>query len=368
MLDSLALALGFAQEAANQVAVGCAIWREKQWFSAAAGETRTIFDLASVTKPMTALACVASGMDLSRTLACWLPELGKSSAAHTTLEELLSHRSGLEAHVKLYEPLLRGEHLECDLSKPHNVYAQAANRMQKGPGPYPAVYSDLGYMLAGHCLARNAQTEDAGAAIEVLVSAPLNLLPPAADAAAAAATSGVLATARTLGEKAKSAAPTEDVPFRGGVIRGIVHDENAWALTGTGGSGHAGIFGNIEGVLALGQDILNAEAGRGSKVLGASAQNVVRHMIAKRPQGTLLMGFDGKSATGSSAGEKMGPRTFGHLGFTGTSLWMDPDAQVIAVMLSNRVYPTRDSAAIKTARPRVHDALFDAAKGLSNAQ
>jgi CubicO group peptidase (beta-lactamase class C family) len=71
----------------------------------------------------------------------------------------------------------------------------------------------------------------------------------------------------------------------------------------------------------------------------------------------LRAGFDGKSAEGSSAGIVCGPRTFGHLGFTGTSLWIDPDAEIVAVLLTNRVHPARDNVKIREARPAAHDAL-----------
>jgi CubicO group peptidase (beta-lactamase class C family) len=81
--------------------------------------------------------------------------------------------------------------------------------------------------------------------------------------------------------------------------------------------------------------------------------------VRPRAGGTLRAGFDGKSeGGGSTAGERAGPRTFGHLGFTGTSLWIDPDAEAVAVLLTNRVHPTRDNGAIRAARPLAHDALF----------
>jgi CubicO group peptidase (beta-lactamase class C family) len=84
-------------------------------------------------------------------------------------------------------------------------------------------------------------------------------------------------------------------------------------------------------------------------------------LIRERPGGTLRAGFDGKSPEGSSAGARLGPASFGHLGFTGTSLWIDPEARVVVSLLSNRVCPTREHLAIRRARPWVHDALFDAA-------
>jgi CubicO group peptidase (beta-lactamase class C family) len=83
--------------------------------------------------------------------------------------------------------------------------------------------------------------------------------------------------------------------------------------------------------------------------------------VRERAGGTLRAGFDGKSESGSSAGSHLGSRSFGHLGFTGTSLWMDPDAQVVVALLTNRVFPSRDHLAIREARPWAHDSLFDRA-------
>ena len=148
-------------------------------------------------------------------------------------------------------------------------------------------------------------------------------------------------------------APTETVAWRGGAVVGAVHDENAWALTGRGGSGHAGIFGTIDAVLAFGAAAL--------EVFDAPD---FAWMTRERPGGTLRAGFDGKSPDASSAGERMGPRSFGHLGFTGTSLWIDPDARTVVALLTNRVCPSRENVGIRTARPWAHDALYERALSL----
>jgi serine-type D-Ala-D-Ala carboxypeptidase len=90
--------------------------------------------------------------------------------------------------------------------------------------------------------------------------------------------------------------------------------------------------------------------------------------VRARPGGSLRAGFDGKSdepGVRSSAGERAGPRTFGHLGFTGTSLWIDPDADAVVALLSNRVHPSRENVAIRALRPIVHDALFALAGALA---
>ena len=141
-------------------------------------------------------------------------------------------------------------------------------------------------------------------------------------------------------------APTEVVPFRGGVVRGAVHDENAWAIAGDAACGHAGLFGAADDVLALGVALVEILAGERATFLEATA---LRAAIAPWPGGSHVLGFDTRSGETPSSGRRFGPHTFGHLGFTGTSLWIDPDAQLVGVLLTNRVHPTRDHVAIRAA-------------------
>ena len=322
--------------------------RGEGWRIEIGGDVDTPFDLASLTKPMTAIAIARAGIDRHAPLARYLPELRGTASEDAPIEMLLAHRAGLEAHVALYEPLLRGEAID-----PAKLLRDASNARRGdayGARPrdgFAPIYSDVGYILAGAALARACGTIDAGAAIEKLVVAPLGL-------------TGSLGTARDLEARGidvvRCAAPTEVVDWRGGAVRGRVHDENAWALTGAGGSGHAGMFGTVSAVIALGCAFLDALSGDDAR-LGGDAQ-ALEWLVAERPGGTLRAGFDGKSGEGSSAGARSGMRTFGHLGFTGTSVWIDPDARAVVALLTNRVYPTRENTTIRAARPIAHDALF----------
>ena len=148
--------------------------------------------------------------------------------------------------------------------------------------------------------------------------------------------------------------------WRGGAVRGAVHDENAWALGGDAACGHAGLFGDARSVLDLGLAVLDALAGRLPSFLDPED---LAPLIRDRPGGSLLAGFDRRSGPTPLSGSRFGPRTFGHLGFTGTSLWIDPDAELVGVLLTNRVHPTRATDAIRRARPAVYDALADAMLG-----
>lgn len=269
-----------------------------------------------------------------------MPEARGTPSEHAPLELLLAHRAGLEAHRTFFEPLRSGtgggviDAAAC-------LREAASARRPDARGELPAegfapLYSDLGYLLVGVALARAVGARDAGEAIARLVLEPLGI----ADR---------LGTVRDLAARGVRGpfAPTETVSWRGGAVIGAVHDENAWALSGLGGSGHAGLFGTVDAVQTFGLAVLDELRAPGWQWL-----------VRERPGGTLRAGFDGKSLQGSSAGSRLGARSIGHLGFTGTSLWIDPDAGVVVSLLTNRVCPTREHLAIRTARPWVHDALF----------
>lgn len=299
---------------APAAAVGFAKYFDNRWEIALGGGTDSIWDLASLTKPMTAIAIARSGLDRRTRIGALLPEILDSPTADATIEELLAHRAGLEAHVLL----------------PAHRPLEVAARSRRA-GPQGALYSDLGYVLAGVALARHVGARDAGEAIERYISVP------------------ELGTARALRAAGidfdRRVEPTEND------LRGIVHDENARLLTGDGGSGHAGMFGSVRALLGFAADAADFV----SREENAWIVRDWNDSFSNRA------GFDGKSAQGSSAGALHGRKTFGHLGFTGTSVWIDPEAKIVTTLLTNRVHPTRDNTRIREARPRVHDALFEAA-------
>jgi len=316
-------------------------------------DTETIFDLASVSKPVVACTLARLSMqgsvDLQAPLGSFVPEAHGSGSEHLAVDLLLAHRAGLEAHRALFAPLLQGR----ALSREQALRTAAGARRSDctgapPPGGFAPVYSDLGYILLGAVI-EAVTGEPLDAVVERELALPLGL---------------ELGSARQVRKRRpgfdREVAPTEVVRARGGLVRGIVHDENAWALSGHAASGHAGLFGTVHDVLAFGLALLEALAGRSQWLSREALQPLVR----PRPGGTLRAGFDGKSTGVSSAGALSGPETFGHLGFTGTSLWCDPGAGVTSVLLTNRVYPTRDNPKIRAARPLVHDALWAEARRL----
>jgi CubicO group peptidase (beta-lactamase class C family) len=310
----------------------------------------TPFDLASVTKPVTALALArlerAGALSRDEPLADVLRDLGETVSASVPLDLFAAHRAGLEGHGALYAPLMHGGSVDPREA----LHAAASARRAECAGHPPdegfaPVYSDLGYLLLGAALAQRGK----GAVDEVMtreVTGPLGLS---------------IGSARQMRARDASfdarVAPTEIVPFRGGLVRGVVHDENAFAIGGDGACGHAGLFGDALSVARLGVAVLEALSFDRPDWLGP---NDLAPLVRPRAGGTLLAGFDGKSQEAPSSGARLGPRTFGHLGFTGTSIWIDPDAGFVGVLLTNRVHPTRTALAIKQARPSAYEAMFDA--------
>jgi len=314
-------------------------------------DVRTPFDLASLTKPLVALtlARLERRAALARTelLGEVVPALAKTPAGSAPLDLLASHRAGLEAHQQLHLALERGEYVDRDAA-----FLSAACALRSGCEGRPPIegfspiYSDMGYLLLGLAIeTRMCASLDAVVQAEVL--APLGLI-------------GRIGSARQLAVHdsrfMQRVAPTEHVAFRGGVVRGAVHDENAFALSADAISGHAGLFGDAEAVLAVGQAVLAASRSDD----GWLGPRDLEPLLKPRAGGSLLAGFDARGADRPSCGSRLGPRTFGHLGFTGTSVWIDPGCDFVGVLLTNRVHPTRDHIAIRAARPAAYDAMFDA--------
>jgi CubicO group peptidase (beta-lactamase class C family) len=314
----------------------------------------TIYDLASLTKPLVAATALRLAqrrlIDLHAPVSHYLPELEATQAGESTLALLLSHRAGLAAYARLF----------AELAAPPGtaearrfILAEAARRVPERPaeqsGPERSVYSDLGYIVAGEALSRAAALP-LDALVQRELVEPLGL-------------QGELFYAARLDEAQRDAvrervAPTEYCALRGRLLRAEVHDENCYAYGGV--AGHAGMFGSARAVLRFGLELLAAGEGRSPWL----DQAIVRWAVRPRGDG-YVVGWDTKSSAGSSAGETFSARAFGHLGFTGTSIWCDPPRRLCAVLLTNRVHPTRENVAIRAFRPRFHDGLRDLVRAMS---
>ena len=310
----------------------------------------TVYDLASLTKPLATVTALATLMHegrcrLEEQIGGLLPELAGAPVAPATLRQLLTHSSGLPGWRGYYE------RLSPDGSVPASAdaRAEAGRRMLQLIGQealiYPmggkSLYSDLGFMLLGMLveqlsgmpLDRFVQER----LYQPLAAKPLSFLPGGAPKP-------------SFGP----IAPTEEDPWRERLLCGEVHDENAAALGGV--AGHAGLFGTADAVLAVTGAWLQAYHRRPSQLDAEAVREFTQHQHAA-PGSSWALGWDTPSSP-SSSGQYFSPQSFGHLGYTGTSMWIDPTCDLEVVLLSNRVHPTRKNDAIRTFRPAIHDRVY----------
>jgi CubicO group peptidase (beta-lactamase class C family) len=150
-------------------------------------------------------------------------------------------------------------------------------------------------------------------------------------------------------------AATENCGWRKKQLQGEVHDEHCWLMGGV--AGHAGLFGSIEGVMALCEDILDIWKDRTVHPAFPNAL-LQRALEKKHPKESWCLGFDTPSGV-SSSGRHLSPRSVGHLGFSGTSFWIDPEKDIVIVLLTNRIYPTKDNIKIREYRPFFHNYIME---------
>ncbi len=321
--------------------------------AAAAGMTRiyeggrkvtpdTVFDLASLTKPLaTALAVMrlAAGGKIALTdPACeGLKGECPSEKAAITWENLLCHNSGLPDYRPYYEKLL---------AMPEQGRKSALHRMIMAepllyaPGRC-TLYSDIGFLLLQLC-------------IEAVTGKPFPCFVQNEIYPSLSVSGLFFPSDNERGTDSSGYAATEVCPFRG-LLQGVVHDENAFAVGGA--AGHAGLFGTAGAVYQLLAKLLDAYAGGHGG--GWLSPERVRRFLTVPENAQRTPGFDVPSKVGSSCGRYFSKaRTVGHLGFTGTSFWMDLDRKIIVILLTNRVHPSRSNEKIKQFRPVIHDEIM----------
>jgi CubicO group peptidase (beta-lactamase class C family) len=341
----------------------------------------TLFDLASVTKvvattTMAMLLYERGLLDLDTPVAAIIPEFVSGAGTpdarmkkdprrqEVTLRMLLAHSSGLPAYEKLFLKFhARDELLHAALTTP--LTADPATR---------AEYSDIGFIVLGAVLERVA-----GEALDLFcqreIFGPLGMrhttfnpppearmdIPPTADEArsergADASFSTPGASCAREAQPASGVNPQTRSTFRGRIIQGEVQDENTFVLGGV--AGHAGLFSSAEDIAKFAYAIL----GGGQPILRSETVALFTRRESA-PKGTSrALGWDTPS-TPSQSGKYFGPNSFGHLGYTGTSLWIDPDRQLSITLLTNRTWPDCTNQTIKDIRPKFHDAVVEALAG-----
>jgi CubicO group peptidase (beta-lactamase class C family) len=296
---------------------------------APAASDETVFDLASLTKVIAtttlAMRLVERGsLRLSDRVSSWLHAWQGRDRAYVRVVDLLEHCAGLTSWMPFYRDCQDRadiEHAICELPLEYVPWTRA-------------VYSDLGFLLLGFLL------EDAGGA--------------ALDRQAAAVLDPDALRFGVPPEWRHRTAPTQIDPWRGRLLIGEVDDENAWALGGV--AGHAGLFGTAGAVGGFARRILATCAGDTELARRDTlARFVTRSTV---PRSSRAVGWDTMLPT-SSCGTRLSAQAFGHTGFTGTSLWIDPARDLYVVLLTNRVHPTRDNPRLAALRPRIHDAVVE---------
>jgi CubicO group peptidase (beta-lactamase class C family) len=308
--------------------------------------TDTLFDLASLTKPLaTTLAVMrlvqAGRLELERTAASVLEGFSGDARGEIRFSHLLCHTSGLPDWRPYYRDLVRHPPGERR-SRLRRLLAEEP--LEADPGGR-TIYSDLGFMVLSWAVetltgSRLDHWVDEAvyrpAGVEDLFFIALDDPPP--------------------GLADRSVAATEQCLWRGRLLRCEVHDDNAHAAGGV--EGHAGLFGTAGAVHCLLSDLLCAF--RDESARGNFPPDLVRTFLQRQPGCQRAFGFDLPSGPDSACGRRFHPDSVGHLGFTGTSFWMDLHKGAIVVLLTNRVHPSRDNTAIRGFRPVLHDAVMEA--------
>jgi CubicO group peptidase (beta-lactamase class C family) len=343
-------------------------------------QCESLFDLASVSKLFTATAFMTLVQDRRVTLDTPVPEvLGawkgvrpigptqdpltkgtvpadpafagqEVDTRQVTFWHLLTHTSGLAAWRSLYQ--VAGDP-DRPVPMPHEIPQEQRDRriaaiLHRYGFAYPPgqrlVYSDLGLILLGEAVVQLSGTS-LERAIQRSVLQPLGLTH---------ATYNPLAR----GIPPSAIVPTERCAWRKRRCVGEVHDENAASLGGV--AGHAGLFATAWEVAVLGQTYLNRGCYGGTRILRCDLVDQMTHTQANWQDHPRGLGWMLRSQRNSSSGRRFSRSSYGHTGFTGTCLWIDPDRALVVVLLTNRVYDGRDPTGIARLRPLLHDAIIEA--------
>lgn len=308
--------------------------------AAPAVDESVLWDLASVTKvastTSTALVLHHSGeLDLDASAQAYAPRFAHEGP---TIRDLLLHRSGLPAYASFQATCRTPEESEDAL------YALAVRQ----EAPAATVYSCMGFMVLQRVI-ESITGETLAEAAKRRVFDPLGmtstLYAPGADLRPRCAPTEELPAWRKAIEDERGFVRVQDSHIQGGV-----HDPAAFMVGGI--SGNAGLFSTIGDMAKWAQHMAQG----GGAVIDPHTLGIWRRRQTE--ESTRALGFDTKSPKGSSAGELFGPRSFGHTGYTGTSVWMDPDTARWGVLLTSRVHPKDGNMAISKVRPAFYDAVI----------
>ena len=295
-------------------------------------DTTTMYDLASLTKAVVTTSIVMQlverdSLSLRAPVSTYLPNFSQHGKEKVTIEQLLRHTSGLRAHTLFSK----------NCSTPAQLFnAISADTLLSAPGS-TTLYSDLGFILLGK-IVETITGKSLASNFQERFATPLGM------------TSTMFTPPPSLLWRI---APVEsDTLWPYGTKRPLVHDQNAALLDGI--AGHAGLFSTTGDLASMVTMIMNQGSFQGRSYF---RQSTLRTFLA-RSKYPRALGWDLRSSEGhSSAGDYFSASSYGHLGYTGTSIWIDPEKQLAVILLSNRVYPTSKNIKIRTFRPLLHNSI-----------
>jgi len=309
-------------------------------------EHDTVFDLASLTKPLaTTLAIMKlfqeGKCDLTTNLSSVLPQFQKTGKEHITIRHLLCHNSGLPDYKPYFKSLShlpvkeRKSALEELLIK-EPLVSQTGER---------TLYSDIGFMILKWVVESVSGMRFDRFVLQEIYQ-PLGLM-------RLFFVDLERAEGSAITPRVKFAA-TERCKWRKIILEGKVHDDNAYSVGGI--AGHAGLFGTAGDINRLLNKLLLTY--HGTLPGSLFRRETLQLFFRKQEDSDRSLGFDFPSQSHSSCGDYFSEKSVGHLGFTGTSFWMDLEKNIIVILLTNRVHPSRDNERIKKFRPEIHNAIM----------
>ncbi len=296
----------------------------------------TLYDLASVTKVIATTTATMICYDrklfsLDDPVVKYIPEFGVNGKDQITIKNLLLHNSGLPAFKRFYEFCSSADDVLKDIYYSKLEY----------PTGEKTIYSDLGIITLAKIIEKvTAKKFDVFCKEEIFT--PLKMY------------STLFNPPDSL---KKLCAPTEnDNYWRNSLLQGEVHDEASAMLNGV--AGHAGLFSTASDIAKLMSVLINNGMYNGKYFINPETVKLFTTRYSE--QSSRALGWDTKSEKGSSAGDFFSPYSFGHTGYTGTSVWADPERKLVVIFLTNRVYPTRDNIKILKVRPELHNTIIKA--------
>ena len=302
-------------------------------------DTSSIYDIASITKvlsavPLTMKLVEKRRLSIDNYVKEYYPEFQGGDKEKVKISHLLTHSSGIEGYVKYFE--------FPNMTIEENILNDILRRDLKFSPGSKFEYSDLGFILLKNIIEKTNRSEFASL-LSRWILRPLKM----ENTYYNPASSNLL-----------NIVPTEyDSSFRKRMLKGEVHDENAYLMNGV--SAHAGLFSNVWDIAIFAKLFLNEGVWLGKRHLGYGTVNKFLRKQNKPYGSDMALGWDTPSLSNSSAGDFFSDGSFGHLGFTGTSLWVDRNQNIIIILLTNRVYPSREDKGIKKVRRDFYNKVME---------